>query len=79
VLLFKHGFNYASETKLCLLKNQGGFFNTLDKNGQVIGQVTGQVVTRSFSGSSSTVQHWRNPTNCFFTKRIHFLPSGYIM
>jgi hypothetical protein len=34
------------------------------------GQVTGQVATRSFSGSSSAVQHWRNPTNCSFTKRI---------
>jgi hypothetical protein len=50
-----------------------------DKSGQVTGQVTGQVATRSFSGSSSTVQYWRNPTNCSFTKRIHLLPSGYIV
>jgi hypothetical protein len=30
VLLFKHGFNYAPETKFCMFKKQGGFFNTLD-------------------------------------------------
>jgi hypothetical protein len=78
VLLFKHGFNYASETKLCVLKNQGGFFNTLDKNGQVTGQVTGQVATRSFSGSS-TPSNTGETQPTFFTKRIHFLPSGYIV